>query len=100
MMRRNLLDLDNDVLNIIGGYVKEYKLEIMKKEEQKFKQDVFKYVDLDIKKTKRCKIFKKIILSRYETRNSIWLAFVEFCNHRFGIRYMDDNDTLFEITKF
>ncbi len=31
MMSINLLDLDNDVLNIIGGYVKVDNLERMKK---------------------------------------------------------------------
>jgi hypothetical protein len=38
-MNTNLLDLDNDILNIIGDYVKQDNKEIIEKEEH------FKYAD-------------------------------------------------------
>jgi hypothetical protein len=43
----NFLDLDNDVLNIIGGYVKKDNLDRILKE--KLKQDMLEYVDIKIK---------------------------------------------------
>ncbi len=43
----NLLDLDNDVLNIIGGYVKKDNHDRMKKmKQEKLKQDMFDYVNI------------------------------------------------------
>ena len=41
----NLLDFDNDVLNIIGDYVKEDN----RSREEKFKQDMFNYIDTMMK---------------------------------------------------
>jgi hypothetical protein len=43
----NLLDFDNDVLNIIGDYVKKDNLDRILKE--KLKQDMLNYVDIKIK---------------------------------------------------
>ena len=45
MENMNLLDLDNDVLNIIGDYVKEDN----RSKEEKFKQDMFDYIDIKMK---------------------------------------------------
>ena len=46
MEKINLLDLDNDVLNIIGDYVKADNFERMKEEEkQDKKMEIFKFVD-------------------------------------------------------
>ena len=50
-MNTNLLDLDNDILNIIGDYVKKDNLE--KERIEKFKQDVFKYLNIQLKKKYR-----------------------------------------------
>ena len=41
----NLLDFDNDVLNIIGDYVKENN----RSREEKFKQGMFNYIDIMMK---------------------------------------------------
>jgi hypothetical protein len=43
----NLLDLDNDILNIIGGYVKADNLDRISNE--KLKQDILDYVDMKMK---------------------------------------------------
>ncbi len=53
MEKINLLDLDNYVLNIIGDYVKNDNIDRMKKEEQKFKQDTFEFVDRYMKRARR-----------------------------------------------
>ena len=50
MEKINLLDLDNDVLNIIGDYVKADNFERIKEEEkQNKKMEIFKFVDEKIK---------------------------------------------------
>ncbi len=46
MEQFSLLDLDNDILEIIGDYVKKDNNERTKKEEQKLKQDMLEYVDI------------------------------------------------------
>ena len=54
MEKINLLDLDNDVLNIIGYYVKADNLERMEKEEkQNQKMKLFQFVDEEIKRLKK-----------------------------------------------
>ena len=47
MENMNLLDLDNDVLNIIGNYIKEDNIERISNE--KLKQDILEYVDTKMK---------------------------------------------------
>ena len=47
MEKMNLLDLDDDILNIIGGYVKQDNIERISNE--KLKQDILKYVDMKMK---------------------------------------------------
>ena len=47
MENMNLLDLDNDILNIIGDYVKKDNLE--EKLNEKLKQDILEYVDIKMK---------------------------------------------------
>ncbi len=62
----NLLDLDNDVLNIIGDYVKKDNLDII------LKQDMFDYVDIKIEiKRKEARLQareEKYYISRSYTR--------------------------------
>ena len=61
MMKTNLLDLDDDILNIIGGYVKKDNLERMqsdynKRQDEKSKGIIFKYVTSQLKEIKKiCK---------------------------------------------
>jgi hypothetical protein len=54
MENMNLLDLDNDVFNIIGDYVKKDNIERDFQEycrnlTEKMKQDIFDYVDIQMK---------------------------------------------------
>ena len=61
MEKINLLDLDNDVLNIIGDYVKADNFERMKadynkRQDEKTKKIIFKYVSSQLKEIKKiCK---------------------------------------------
>jgi len=89
MEKINLLDLDYDILNIIGDYVKKDNIDRI----EKFKQDIFEFVDRYMKKAR-----KNTKLSRDETRETIWLAFDEIYTFRFGPRY--DNNKLIELNKF
>ena len=70
-MNTNLLDLNNDVLNIIGDYVKTDNIERMEIEKlfeyfdnvdrmekermEKFKPDVFEYLNIQLKGYKNIK---------------------------------------------
>ena len=47
MENMNLLDLDDDILNIIGDYVKKDNIERISNE--KLKQDILEYVDIKLK---------------------------------------------------
>ena len=59
MENMNLLDLDNDILNIIGDYVKKDNLE--EKLNEKLKQDILEYVDIKMKiERKKARKTKKI----------------------------------------
>ena len=89
MEKINLLDLDDDILNIIGDYVKKDNFDRI----EKFKQDIFEFVDKYMKKAR-----KDTKLSRDETRETIWLAFDEIYTYRFGPSY--DNNKRIELTKF
>ena len=89
MEKINLLDLDDDILNIIGDYVKKDNIDRI----EKFKQDIFEFVDKYMKKAR-----KNTKLSRDETRETIWLAFDEIYTFRFGPCY--DNNKLIELNNF
>ena len=52
MEKINLLDLDNDVLNIIGNYVKADNFERIKEEKQNQKMKLFQFVDEKMKQIK------------------------------------------------
>ena len=68
MEKVNLLDLNNDVLNIIGDYVKKDNIDRIttdynKREDEKTKKKIFKYVSSQIKEIKKiCKDKLMIIL--------------------------------------
>ena len=61
MEKVNLLDLNNDVLNIIGDYVKKDNFERIttdynKRQDEKTKKIIFKYVSSQLKEIKKiCK---------------------------------------------
>ena len=87
----NLLDMNNDILNIIGDYVKKDNLgreidEIIQKETQiqkeKFKVRLFNFIDNEMKQVIKN---SKTKMSRKDTRIRIYNAFlhsqVEFKNY-------------------
>ena len=66
-MNINLLDLGDDILNIIGDYVKEDNIERISNE--KLKQDILKYVDMKMKiEREKARKTKKSILNKIDTR--------------------------------
>ena len=79
MEKINLLDLDNDVLNIIGDYVKADNFERMEKEEkQNQKMKLFQFVDEEMKKVKKDARKKKEKLIKEELVDHIRLIFDRF----------------------
>ena len=99
MENMNLLDLDNDILNIIGDYVKKDNLE--EKLNEKLKQDILEYVDIKMKiERKKAKKTKKSILNKIDTRCFfIWTCFTEFCSNHFGNEFLRDDDNFDKIYK-
>ena len=87
----NLLDLDNDVLNIIGDYVKKDNLDRL------LKQNIMEYIDIKMKTERKKAREGKYYISRCDTRYTIWAYFVEF--FRNGFDYIPDNGKSVEITK-
>ena len=79
-MNTNLLDLNNDILNIVGDSVKQDNLDRISNE--KLKQDILEYVDIQMKiERKKARKTKKSILNKIDTRCFfIWTCFTEFCN--------------------
>ena len=78
----NLLDLNNDVLNIIGDYVKQDNHDKMRKErvKQLLKKDLFNYVDYEVEKLRKTN--KKKYIHRGDLRACISLFFGYFLtNH-------------------
>ena len=95
----NLLDLGDDILNIIGGYVKQDNIERISNE--KLKQDILKYVDMKMKiEREKARKTKKSILNKIDTRCFfIWTCFTEFCSHHFGNEFLRDDDNFDKIYK-
>jgi hypothetical protein len=98
-MNTNLLDLNNDVLNIIGDYVKKDNLDRILKET--LKQDLFDYVDMIMKEERKRyrELYGTYHMNRDHARCIIWAYFVKFCRNRFDFEYILDNDNCVEITK-
>ncbi len=97
MQTINLLDLDDDILNIIGGYVKKDNLDNILKE--KMKQDLVNYVDIQMKIERKDARKRKFYISRRDLRSLIWGCFVDFCSNHIGIYFMNSHDMYGEITK-
>ena len=95
----NLLDLNNDILNIIGGYVKKDDDDRISNE--KLKQDILEYVDIKMKiERKKARKTKKSILNKIDTRCFfIWTCFTEFCSNHFGNEFLRDDDNFDKIYK-
>ena len=93
----NLLDLNNDVLNIIGDYVKADNN--IREFNELIKKDIFDYVDLKMKIISKEARDKKFYISRDYTKYLIWLNFVYFCNNHFGSEYLNDHDKYGKLKK-
>ena len=75
-MNTNLLDLNNDILNIIGRYVKADNDE--REFNELIKKDIFDYVDIKMKIKRKEARDEYNHVSRSYTRYLIWLNFVYF----------------------
>ena len=95
MQTINLLDLDNDILNIIGGYVKKDNHDKISKE--KMKQDLVDYVDIQMKIERKDARKRKFYISRRDLRSTIWVYFVSFCKNHIGMDFMNAQDMYGEI---
>ena len=78
MENMNLLDLDNDILNIIGNYVKKdnierEKIEEIEKVKQAMKEEIFYHVDFEVKKIR--KTSEKKYIGRPDLRMCIYCIF-------------------------
>ena len=95
MQTINLLDLDNDILNIIGDYVK--KDNNIRQFNELTKKEIFDYVDkkMKIKRKEARNEFNHV--SRSYTRYLIWDCFAEFCYDDFGVKYLKDHDKYVKI---
>ncbi len=98
MENMNLLDLDNDVLNIIGDYVKQDNK--IRQFSEVTKKEIFDYVDkkMKIKRKEAKEEFNHI--SRSYTRYLIWQCFAEFCYYSFDVLYLGDHDYHDKYVKF
>jgi hypothetical protein len=59
------------------------------------KQNLFNYVDIEMKLERKNAIKGKYYISRRDTRITIWVYFVRFCRDHFGTEYLNDNDLNF-----
>ena len=93
-MNTNLLDLNNDILNIIGDYVKKdnYKREIEVIKDV-FKQTLFEYLDMKMKAERKehKKNYGTYQIDKYNTRYLIWTNFNNFYTAHYGPDYYNKN---------
>ena len=94
MEKINLLDMNNDILNIIGGYVKEDNLE--KERMEKFKKDVFEHLNIQLKEDRKFSRKNNSYMSRHDTRTQLWWYFKSFERQHFD---NIDDDKANEIMK-
>ena len=100
MEKINLLDLDNDVLNIIGNYVKADNFERIKEEEkQDKKMEIFKFVDEKIKQLRIDAKKEKIKISKFDFNFAVLLFFDKyFVKNNFGENWKNDKELHNEFT--
>ena len=95
MENMNLLDLNNDILNIIGDYVKQDNN--IREFNELIKKDIFDYVDIKMKIKRKEARDEYNHVSRSYTRYLIQVCFAEYFGEYFGIEYLNANDV--KITK-
>ena len=91
MEKLNLLDLDNDVLNIIGDYVKANKIERMKEElKQNPKMEIFNYVDFEMKHIRKEARKENRTVRRCDARMCIYQCFSSFYKNNIDNEFYKD----------
>ena len=97
-MNTNLLDLNNDILNIIGDYVKKDNHDRYLKEG--YKQDLFDYVEMIMKAERKRyrELYGTYHMKRDHARYKIWVYFDAFYKDHFGLKYFNDNYIEIKIT--
>ena len=98
MEKINLLDLDNDVLNIIGNYVKADNFERIKEEKQNQKMKLFQFVDEKMKQIKIDAKKENNKLSKHDIYFLILLCFNEYFNENFDNNWDNDKELHKEFT--
>ena len=99
MEKINLLDLDNDVLNIIGDYVKADNFERIKEEEkQNKKMEIFKFVDEKIKQLKLDAKKEKIEISKYDFNFMTLFSFDKYFVKTYGDNWKNEKELHKEFT--
>ena len=98
MGKTNLLDLDNDVLNIIGNYVKADNIERIKEEKQNQKMKLFQFVDEKMKQIKIDAKKENNELSKHDIYFLILLSFNEYFNENFDNNWDNDKELHKEFT--
>ena len=99
MEKINLLDLDNDVLNIIGDYVKADNFERIKEEEkQDKKMEIFKFVDENIKQLRIDAKKEKIKISKFDFNFAVLLIFDKYFVTNYGDNWKNDDKLHNEFT--
>ena len=98
MENMNLLDLNNDILNIIGGYVKADNHDRYLKEG--YKQDLFDYVDMRMKEERKRyrELYGTYHMKRDHARCKVWYIIDAFYKDHFGLKYFNDNHIEIKIT--
>jgi hypothetical protein len=84
----NLLDLNNDILNIIGRYVKEDNKERIENEE--IKKVFFNFVDKEMKFMRKVRKVQKRKVGRADARLCIYSFFCKYYDIYFGKRDVYD----------
>ena len=86
----NLLDLNNDVLNIIGDYVKQDNN--IRRFNELTKKEIFDYIDKKMRIKRKEAINEFTHISRHYTRYLIWDCLAEFCYYSFNVINLDNHD--------
>ena len=91
MEKVNVLDLDNDVLTIIGDYVKADNIERMEKEEkQKQKLKLFQFVDEEMKHIRKEARKENRTVRRCDARMCIYQCVSSFYKNNIDNEFYKD----------
>ena len=92
MEKINLLDLDYDILNMIGDYVKKDNFVRMEEEKkQNERMEIFKFVDDKIKQLKKDGKKEKIKVDKYDMYFAVMLSFDKYFVKNYGENWKNDN---------